>query len=402
MPMSRDFLPYGRQVIEDDDVAAVAAVLRSDYLTTGPEVPLFEAAFCEATGAAHAIACANGTAALHLIALAHGIGPGCAVVVPTITFLATANAPRFCGAEIVFADVDAATGLMTPATLKAAFARAMLPVRAVIAVHLAGQACDLPGLAAVCREARDVALFEDACHAIGTRHRIGPQWHLVGDCACSHAAAFSLHPVKTIAAGEGGVVTTNDDAFADRLRLLRGHGMVRDAARFTDRAAGFAADGQMNPWAYEMPEPGLNYRLSDIQAALARSQLSKLERFAAVRSAIAAQYDALLTPLAPGVLPLARVADCEPVLHLYQARLDFTRLGIARGPLMRRLAGVGIGTQVHYTPVHTQPYYRRRYPGLALPDAEAFYARTLSLPLFADMTAGDVERVVRALADALS
>lgn len=390
------FLPYGRQVIEEDDIAAVTDVLRSDYLTTGPAVSALEKAFAATVGARHAIACANGTAALHLISMAHGIGEGTSVIVPSVTFLATASAPHITGCDIVFADVDPASGLMTPALLRDGIARAKYPVSAVFAVHLGGQVCDIPALQRLAAEA-GATLLEDACHALGTQYSSCNVKHVVGGCAHSAAAAFSLHPVKTIAAGEGGIVTTNDDQLAYRMRALRSHGMLRDPQEFTDRELSFDTDGAPNPWVYEMSVPGLNYRLTDFQCALALSQLKKLPRFAEVRGRLAARYDALLRPLAPIIVPIKRVQDCEPVWHLYQVLIDFNALQLDRAALMRRLHEAGIGTQVHYVPVHRQPYWRKMYPTLALPGAGAFYARTLSLPLFASMDEGDVERVVSVL-----
>lgn len=394
--MSTSFLPYGRQVIEDDDIAEVVRVLRGDMLTTGPEVGLFEAAFANAVGARHAIACNSGTSALHLAVMAAGIGPGDKVVVPSITFLATANAVRLTGADVVFADVDRDTGLMTRETLEAAFERAQAPVKAVLPVHLGGQTADIEQLASLARS-RGAEIIEDACHALGTSHGVEGAVSRVGSCTLSKAATFSLHPVKTIAAGEGGVITTNDNDLAEAMRRARNHGMTRDAACFTDASLAFDVDGSPNPWYYEMPEIGLNYRLNDFQAALARSQLAKLARFADVRRRIATHYDQLLAPLGSLVRPVPRVPACRPVWHLYQVLIDYTGVGLSRRQVMDRLKALGIGTQVHYIPVHRQPYYARRSAGLTLPGAEAFYSRTLSLPLFASMNEDDADWVVAGL-----
>jgi UDP-4-amino-4,6-dideoxy-N-acetyl-beta-L-altrosamine transaminase len=379
------FLPYGRQTIEDDDVAAVAAALRGDHLTTGPLVTRFETAFAEQVGARHAVACANGTAALHLAMLALGLGAGDAVVAPAVTFLATANCARFVGAEVVFADVDPQSGLMTPQTLTEALARATGPVRAVLPVHLRGEACDLPGLAEVACAAGAV-LVEDAPHALGTTMDFGRGEERAGDARHSAMATFSFHPVKTIATGEGGMVTTNDASLAERLALLRSHGMMRSPD---------------DPAWYEMAELGLNYRLSDVLCALGLSQLAKLDRFAARRRALAAAYEMALAPLAPLVRCAARPPWSRPVLHLMSVLIDFEAAGVTRRDVMTRLRERGIGSQVHYIPVHRQPYYRARYGALELPGAEAWYARCLSLPLFPGMADGDVGRVVEALSEAL-
>lgn len=393
--MPEAFLPYGRQCIEDDDIAAVAAVLRSDFLTCGPAVAAFEADFAAKAGARHAVACANGTAGLHLAMLALGIGPADKVVVPTLTFLATANAARYVCADVLFADVDPATGLMGAAELdRAMVAAGSAGARAVAPVHLNGQCADPERLAKAARF-HGLRIVEDACHSLGGTYRTAAGETIpIGSCRHSDMTVFSMHPVKAIAMGEGGVVTTNDDGLARRLRFFRGHGMVHDSAAFTEAGQAFAADGSPNPWYYEMPEPGFNYRASDIHCALGRSQLAKLDRFVAARRALVAEYDRLLTPLAPVVRPIAREPGCDAAWHLYVVQIDFAAARIARASLMRRLRERGIGTQVHYLPVHRQPYYRRRHGDVALPGADRYYERALSLPLFPAMSVRDVRRVV--------
>jgi UDP-4-amino-4,6-dideoxy-N-acetyl-beta-L-altrosamine transaminase len=391
------FLPYGRHAIGDDDIEAVTRVLLSDFLTTGPAVAEFEETFARETGAAHAVACANGTAALHLAALALELGPGDHVVVPTITFLASANAARFVGADVIFADVDPETGLMGAEELTAALdANRDKSIRAVFPVHLAGRPADPEGVSAVARAA-GIGIVEDACHALGTRYQTADGQVSVGGCSHADMATFSFHPVKTIASGEGGMVTTNDASLAARLRALRSHGMTRDSEdmQMTDRA--FDPDGTLNPWYYEMPEIGYNYRLSDIHAALGLSQLSKLVEFAARHRALAAVYDELLAPLAPTIVPVQNKPGTDPVQHLYQVLIDFPALDTTRATVMDALRADGIGTQVHYIPVHSQPYYRSRYGDLNLPGAEAFYRRCLSLPFYPALTRDDAERVVEAL-----
>lgn len=396
------FLPYGRQVIDDDDVAAVAAVLRSGRLTTGPAVPAFEDVFRSTVGAAAAVAVSSGTAGLHLAMLALGIGEGDGVVVPTITFLATANAVRFAGAEVVFADVDPNSGLMTPDNFEDALGRAKasgIRITAVISVHLAGQAADMAAIARIGRK-RGIRVIEDACHALGTIVESDDGTaRKVGACADSDAAVFSCHPVKAITMGEGGVVTANDARLADRLRDLRNHGMIRDRGRFINADMAFDRIGAVNPWYYEMHGIGLNYRASDIHCALGLSQLGKLDSFLETRRRLVARYDASIALLAPLVRPLGRVAGCRPGWHLYIVLIDFDAAGKTRAAVMRRLGDRGIGSQVHFIPVHLQPYYRERYGHHRLPGAEAYYARCLSLPLHAGMEEGDVARVVDTLAD---
>jgi UDP-4-amino-4,6-dideoxy-N-acetyl-beta-L-altrosamine transaminase len=407
MSQPESFLPYGRHQIDEDDVAAVAAALRSDSLTGGPLVTEFEQAFAAKVGARFAVVCANGTAGLHLAAMAAKLGASDAAIVPTVTFLATANAVRYVGAEVVFADVDPHTGLMRLADLQAAYARAYSreggqEIKAVLPVHLSGQCVDMESVAEFSAK-HDLVVIEDACHAVGASYRThSGEEVLIGSCRHSDMTVFSLHPVKTIAMGEGGMITTNDAQLYATLQRLRSHGMVRDAAEFIQPEEGFDADGQANPWYYEMPEPGYNYRASEIHCALGLSQLRKLDGFLARRRRLADLYDRALAPLAPRVQGVPRVSGCASGWHLYVVRIDFDAAGITRAALMRRLREVGIGTQVHYLPVHRQPYYRRRYGALQLPGADAYYAKCLSLPLFPAMSDHDVARVVAALGAILS
>ena len=392
-------LPYGRQAIDDDDIAAVAAVLRSDWLTTGPATRAFEAELAARCGAPHAVSCANGTAALHLACLALGLGADHTVIVPSMTFAATANAPRLVGAEVVFADVDPETGLMRVEDLKDALGRASVRGRrpsAVFPVDLAGQCENLEEIAALAHR-EGLVVVEDACHAIGGAYRRHDgAWQAIGASCDSDMTVFSFHPVKTIAAGEGGAVLTRRAELAERLALFRGHGIHRNASAFVDREAGFD-QASVNPWYYEMVALGLNYRLSDVNCALGQSQLKKLERFVATRRDLAAHYDAQLASRVPMVRPIARSPWSRPAWHLYSVLIDFDHAGMSRGHVARELEACGIRCQVHYIPVHRQPYYRARYGEQSLPGAEAYYRRTLSLPLFVGMTKGDVERVVDAL-----
>jgi len=397
------FLPYGRQFIDDDDIAAVAAVLRSDLLTTGPAVVAFEDALSERMDGAEVVACANGTAALHLAAMALGLGPGDWAIVPAITFLATANAVRYVGADVIFCDVDPTTGLMTAETLERAIAENTdKNIHAIFPVHLAGQPADPVGIAAVARR-HGLAIIEDACHALGTRFP-GGSGDLVPVGACSHAdmAIFSFHPVKTIACGEGGAVSTADTGLAEKLRLFRSHGMTRNPDDFRNTDLAFGPDGAANPWYYEIAEPGYNYRLSDICAALGASQLHKLDTFIEARQRIVARYDKALKDLAPTAQPNGRVPGCDVGWHLYPVRIDFNTVCIDRATVMNRLRELGVGTQVHYIPVPSQPYYQNLYGGTVPPGAQTYYDQTLSLPLFPGLTDTDAERVVAALDESLA
>lgn len=393
-----NILPYGRQVVDDDDVAAVEAVLRGDFLTTGPVVEAFETALSKRVEATHAVACSSGTAALHLAAMALQLGVGDTVIVPTLTFLATANAARYVGAEVAFADVDAESGLMTPETFASARDRVEAEgrkVSAIFPVHLNGQCVDMKSLRAA---APDLGIVEDACHVLGGTYGNAS----AGSCQFSDMAVFSFHPVKAVAMGEGGAITTNELAYCERLCRGRNHGIERSSDSFESESLGFDDSGMPNPWYYEMPNLGFNYRASDIHCALGLSQIAKLDRFLAAREARVARYDAQLTGLAPLVRPVGRVAGGHPAWHLYAVRIDFAAAGLQRSTLMKALRDRGIGTQVHYLPVHLQPYYRKRYGDQVLPGAQAYYESILSLPLFSTMTDADVDRVINALGDVLS
>ena len=391
-------LPYGRQSIDDDDIAAVTEVLRSDFLTTGPTVAAFETAFSKITQARHSIAVSNGTTALHLGAIALDLGPGDAVIVPTLTFLATANAARYVGAEVVFADVNPNTGLMNAIHLEDALKRCgTLKPRAVFPVHLAGQCADMTAIAPLARK-HNLKIMADSCHALGgfyksTSGKMTP----VGSCIDEDISIFSFHPVKTIAMGEGGAITTNDDAMAERMMRLRTHGMLNRPEKPSIPSQGLDSSGQPNPWYYEMPELGYNYRASDIHCALGLSQLKKLDQFIRRRAELTALYDRLLAPLAPIVQPPSRVDNCTPGWHLYAARIDFKVINIDRAVFMKKLRDKDIGSQVHYLPVHRQPYYRDRYGAINLPGADHYYDRTLSLPLYPDLRDEDVHHVVNTI-----
>lgn len=388
-------LPYGRQAIDQEDIEAVTAVLRGDFLTTGPAVPKFEESLRAATGARHIAACSSGTAALHLAALALRLGPGDKVVVPAITFLATANAAIYVGADVVFADVDPDTGLMEARHLEAAIDASGGPVSAVFPVHLAGQCGDMEAISAVA-EKTGARVVEDASHALGARHRGAS----LGACSYSDMATFSFHPVKTIASGEGGAVATRDPLLHERVCRLRNHGIEREPKKL--RNAELATrEGRPNPWYSEMAEPGFNYRLSDIHAALGASQLRKLAGFVARRRALVKRYQAALEPLAPKIRPIQRTPHCEPAWHLMVVLIEFDAAGIDRATLMARLRERGVGSQVHYIPVPWQPYYADNRNNGALHGAAEYYRRCLSLPLYPTMSDTDVDRVVEALSAAL-
>ncbi|WP_286828490.1 MULTISPECIES: UDP-4-amino-4,6-dideoxy-N-acetyl-beta-L-altrosamine transaminase [Kordiimonas] len=398
--MSESFLAYGRHQIDDDDIAAVVDVLKNGALTCGPKVDAFEAAFAAKVGAREAVVCSNGTTALHLAMMGLDIGPGDVVIVPTVTFLSTANGARMAGADVVFADVCPDTGLLTADTLEEAFGRAGQPVKAVLPVHLNGQCVDIESIERVSR-AHGAAVVTDCCHALGATYK-GALVGAPGDGQFEDMACFSLHPVKSIAMGEGGVVTMSDPDLAGRLRILRSQGMVRDPASWQQVESGFSeGSGAPNPWYYEMQELGYNYRATDLQCALGLSQLAKLDGFVARRRELAELYDRQFEAQLNSLVPVSRTHTAESAWHLYPVLIDFRSQGRDRAAVMADLAELGVGTQVHYIPVSSQPYYEKLYGKQRFSGAERYYERVLSLPIFPAMSDDDVERVVTCLGKVL-
>lgn len=384
-------LPYARQWIDDADVAAVAAVLRSDFLTQGPAIERFERALCEATGAEHAVVVSSGTAALHLACLALGFGPSQVGVTSPITFAASANCFLYCGGKVAFADVDPATGLMSAESLDGTLgrlARDGVPPGVVIAVSLAGRVAALPQLATVCAR-YGWTLVEDAAHSLGGEYRdaSGGPWRS-GGCRHTRAAILSFHPVKHVCAGEGGAVLTNDAALADRVRSLRSHGIVKPSAA--------QAPVHEGGWFYEQRELGYHYRLTDIQAALGASQLARLPAFLQRRRELARDYARALAAAPCAAVLRAPAYDPEHAYHLFVVHF---RTPEARRAAYDFLAVRGIRSQVHYIPVYRHPHYTRLCGEITLPGAEAWYRGCLSLPLFPKMTPTDQARVLDALRD---
>lgn len=377
-PVRESLLPYGRQSVDEKDINAVVEVLRGNWLTTGPEVEAFEADFAAACGADHAVAVSSGTAALHAIVHAHAFGPGDEVVVPALTFVATANSLLYEGATPVFADVEADTLLLD---CNDAESRLTSSSRAIVAVDFAGQPCDYDALDRL-SAARDIAIVADACHALGATFRGKP----VGNIAS--ATAFSLHPVKHVTTGEGGMIATADPAAAETMRRFRNHGIDTDQRQRLARGA----------WYYEMNDLGYNYRLTDIQCALGRSQLAKLPGWIARRREIAGAYDRAFAGL-DAVEPLAARPDSGHAYHLYIIKLRPDAISATRDEVFAALRAEGIGVNVHYLPVYLHPYYRERFgtgPGLC-PVAEDACARMLTLPLFPTMSDEDIRHVVDAV-----
>jgi UDP-4-amino-4,6-dideoxy-N-acetyl-beta-L-altrosamine transaminase len=383
-------IPYGRQSISDEDIQAVVDVLKSDYLTQGPCVPAFEEAVARYCGAAHAVAVNSATSALHIACLALGVGSGSRVWTSPITFVASANCALYCGAEVDFVDVDPRTFNLSPDSLAAKLERAerdgRLP-QVVIPVHMAGQSCDMAAIHAL-GQRYGFRIVEDASHAVGASYKGAP----VGDCRFSDIAVFSYHPVKIITTAEGGIATTNDAELARLMGLYRTHGVTRDLSTMEEEPHG--------GWYYEQQALGFNYRMTEMQAALGLSQMSRIDEFVGERRRLAARYDARLEGQ-----PLSRPwqhPDTESSWHLYIVRLDLSRNSVSRRSVFDQLRERGVGVNLHYMPVYLQPYYRRLgfRPGLC-PEAERYYEEALSIPLFATLTEEQQDHVVASLTEAV-
>jgi len=389
-------IPYGRQSVSQADIDAVVEVLESDYLTQGPAVERFETALASYCGASHAVAVSNGTAALHLAMLALGVGEGSLVWTSPNSFVASANCARYCGADVDFVDIDPDTFNMGVEALDAKLVQAAAAGRlpdVVIPVHHSGLPCDMTGIASLA-ERYGFTVVEDACHAVGGSHGSTK----VGACTHSAMTVFSFHPVKTLTTGEGGAVLTNSDELAARVALLRSHGVTRDPAQmvFGDSTAEGDPTTDAVPWHYEMVELGFNYRITDIQCALGASQLTRLDEWIARRGELAARYDRLLAdmPVCGQSCPAGRVS----ARHLYVVRVSADR----RDEVGRAMRAAGVLVNLHYAPIHLQPYYRELgfSPG-DFPHAELYSREALTLPLYPAMSDADVDTVVGLLASLL-
>jgi len=384
------FIPYGRQSITEADIAAVVEVLRSPYLTQGPLVPAFEQAVAAKVNARYGVAVNSATSALHLACLALGLGPGDRLWTTPITFVASANCGRYCGAEVDFVDIDPATALMSVVNLEYKLEQAAknrtLP-KVIVAVHLCGTSCDMAAIGGLAQR-YGVAVVEDASHAIGAQYQDEP----VGNCRYSAISVFSFHPVKIITTAEGGLATTNNPLLAQRMADLRSHGIIKDEARFELPPPG--------PWSYEQQSLGFNYRLTDLQAALGLSQLERLEAIVSERQRLLDNYRQLLDCLPVTLLDIP--STMRSAVHLAVIRLH------SREPTYHRyvfegLRAAGIGVQLHYTPVHLQPFYRRY--GFAegdFPEAEAYACNAISLPLYPGLQAHEQQWVVNVLSRLLA
>tara|TARA_Y100000588_G_C14231650_1_gene915574 strand:- start:185 stop:1345 length:1161 start_codon:yes stop_codon:yes gene_type:complete len=384
-------IPYGKQSITAEDINAVVEVLKSDFLTQGPQVPAFEKSLMDATGASYALAVNSATSALHIACLALELGPGDTLWTTPITFVASANCGLYCGASVDFVDIDPQTYNLCPQALhtklKRAKAEGKLP-KVLVAVHLCGQPCDMKAIHALSRE-YGFKVIEDASHAIGGRYQSQP----IGACEYSDITVFSFHPVKIVTTAEGGAALTNDKALADKMALYRSHGITRDEALMENPSHG--------GWYYEQVDLGFNYRMTELQAALGVSQMSRLALFVAARHQLASRYNEKLAHL-PITLPY-QLPDTYSGLHLYVIRLNLSTITKSHKQVFDELRAAGIGVNLHYIPVHLQPYYQRMgFNEGDFPEAERYYAEAISIPMFHGMTHEQQDEVVKQLTTILS
>jgi perosamine synthetase len=392
------FLPYSRHCLDEDDIAAVVEVLRSDWLTTGPKVTEFEEAFADFVGTRRAVALSSGTAALHAAMDAIDIGPGDEVIVPAMTFVATANCVIYRGGKPIFADIDPNTYNISPELLEK---KITIQCRAIIPVHFAGQSCDMEIIQQIKKDSEKkyghkIYIVEDACHALGSLYKD----RQVGSCTFSDMTVMSFHPVKHITTGEGGLVLTNDEHLYKKLKQFRSHGITSDPDEFENIDLAFQTSGSdskpsVNPWYYEQISLGYNYRITDIQCALGLSQLKKLDRFRKRRREIVDQYNTAFKKAKFVRIPFEH-SNCNSNFHLYVLLFDFEKIGMNRDRFMLELKAKNIQTQVHYIPVHLHPFYRKRFgTGWGnCANAEQYYQKCLSIPLYPMMTGQDAERVI--------
>lgn len=383
-------IPYGRQEITRADIDAVVAVLQSDFLTQGPTVPKFEAIVATYCGAQHALAVNSATSALHIACLALGLKPGDWLWTTPITFVASANCGLYCGAQIDFVDIDPLTFNLCPVALERKLLQAELDgklPKVVVPVHLCGQPCDMAAIHALSKK-YGFKIIEDASHAIGGKYKGEP----IGNGRYSDITVFSFHPVKIITTAEGGMALTNSAELAEKMTTLRSHGITRDPAQMTH-----APDG---PWYYQQIDLGFNYRMTELQAALGVSQMARLDAYVARRHALARRYDELLSIL-PVSIPWQH-PDSYSGLHLYAIRLKLDEIQATHLHVFESLRQQGIGVNLHYIPVHTQPYYERMgFKAGDFPESERYYAEAISLPMYQTLTDAQQDQVVLALANAI-
>tara|TARA_B110000238_G_C16134359_1_gene442930 strand:- start:236 stop:1405 length:1170 start_codon:yes stop_codon:yes gene_type:complete len=385
--------PYAKHLISDDDILSVTKVLKSESLTQGKVVEDFEYALAKYLNCKSVILCSSGTAALHLIYMAMGLNKDTAILTTPITFLATAHAAKYTGAKVYFADVDHKTGLISEDSVYAILKKSKNKIKALVLVHLGNKTCNLEKFKKIADEF-GVILIEDSCHAFGEIYiPNNKDSSMVGSANYSHASALSFHAIKNITTGEGGAVATNDEKLANKIRLLRSHGSIRDKNWDNKKDRG--------PWYYENNLLGYNYRITDFQAALGMSQLKRLDSQNKYKYNLAKIYNNLLSDFKYIKLPEIKDEKYNQAWHLYSVSIDFTAIGKSRNQVMKKLLEKGIGTQVHYIPLYKQPFYKdnlnKKYPG-----AESYYKSTLSLPMYPSLLEKDVKYIVKSLKEILS
>ncbi len=389
--MDDTFIPYGRQSISEADIQAVVDILRSDFLTQGPAVEHFERSISDYCGVTYAVAVNSATSALHIACLAAGLGSGDILWTSPNTFVASANCGLYCGASVDFVDIDPNTYNMSTTALETKLIKARLAgklPKVLIPVHFAGQSCDMARIAELGRE-YGFTVIEDASHSIGGKYLVEP----IGNCRYSDMTVFSFHPVKIVTTGEGGMVVTNSKDLHEELVRLRSHGITRDPALM---------EGDNNgAWVYQQVELGFNYRMTDLQAALGTSQMNRLDDFVARRHDVAESYNQQLSGL-PLILPRQNTYAYS-AFHLYVVRIDTAKTGITRRQFFDAMRNAKIGVNVHYIPVHTQPFYRKMgFSEGMFPEAESYYEDAISLPMFASMTEQQQERVIKTVRSLLT
>ncbi|MFA0037496.1 UDP-4-amino-4,6-dideoxy-N-acetyl-beta-L-altrosamine transaminase [Vibrio sp. 10N.261.52.A1] len=384
-------IPYGKQDINQQDIDSVLDVLKSDFLTQGPQVPAFESALIEHTGASYALAVNSATSALHIACLALGLGQGDWLWTSPVTFVASANCGLYCGAKVDFVDIDPDTYNMCPKRLEEKLIKAKvegkLP-KVVVPVHLCGQPCDMASIGKLAKE-YGFRVIEDASHAIGGRYQDQP----IGNCEYSDITVFSFHPVKIVTTAEGGAALTNSKELADKMALLRSHGITRDLELMRGESHG--------GWYYQQVDLGFNYRMTELQAALGVSQMQRLDDFVVARHVLSERYNQLLSNL-PLVLPY-QLENTYSGLHLFVIRLKLNEISLTHKQVFDALRENGIGVNLHYIPVHTQPYYQAMgYSEGDFPESESYYQEAISLPMFHGMTEEQQDTVVRVITDVLN
>ena len=382
-------ISYGRHCIDQKDLKSVAKALRSDYLTQGPMIEKFERAFADYCGAKYAVCVSSGTTALHLACIVAGLKKGDEAITAPITFLATPNSIIYTGAKPVFADIDYETVNIDPKQITKKISKR---TRAILPVHFGGLPCNMPEIFRISKR-HELTLIEDACHALGAEYRYKGKWYRVGSCKHSDMTVFSFHPVKHITTGEGGAITTNNYNYYQRLKALRSHGVYKSAEIARKKGS----------WYYEMRELGFNYRITDFACALGLSQLKKVNKFLSRRREIASAYNKVFEGIDNIKIPF-RLEDRKCSYHLYVIKIDFKKYGLSRKIFMNSLKRLGIGAQVHYIPVYSQPYYREHFPSNPnlYPNSEKYYSSAISIPIFPDMSSADMKYVTKTIIKVLS